>query len=859
MNLYSAQVKDQGSRMPGKKLLVTDQNNKRCIMSFPVFLLFLILILSGISCSLVPSSGDFIDLTKEEKEWLFNNPEKLVLYFDWKFPPVEFYSSGGQFTGLGADVIKAVEKRLGYQIRRIVSRDWVKQLSELESGSVPVAPVIVRTDERENYAFFTKPYAEIPVVIITASRFPGKLTMQNLDGMKVAVVNEYATEAYVRGIAAGRFEIIEVENIQEGLRRVSFGEVDVLIDNLAVVFWYIEKEGLANLRVAGITDLKYSFSIAVSRKYPLLYSAINKSLAAVPENQLRDIYRKWIKLPGLFSRETVLVIKLAAVFTILLFVLLAGITLILRKRLNEKVKSLRKSDEMLRKSEALSKAVMDQSFQLLALLDTQGRILIFNKTALDFTGHKLNKVIGKYFWDGSWWKDHDEAEKFIKKAMNDASSGIVTRTEIVNIDRYKLDRILDFSFSPFVNEEGNIVHFIAEGRDITQMKQMEKEKEKLQEQLIHTRKMDAIGQLAGGIAHDFNNMLGAILGAGELLTDSCKGDETLLNYCRMITLAAERAGQLTGKLLDFSRKGKTVSVPVDIHRIIDDAASILERSIDKRIKLCIVKNAGNTIVAGDPSQLQNMLLNIGLNARDAMPDGGEICFKTEEIIFSSEDCGFSPFDIKPGKYIRIKISDTGPGIDPEIIDKIFEPFFTTKESGKGTGLGLSAVYGTVCDHGGAVTAGAGVAGAGVAGAVFSIDLPLSVNTGSDITEQTDKKTGRGETVLVIDDEVLMLSAASMLIKDLGYSVLTANNGIDGIAVFREKHNELLAVICDMVMPVISGLDTLKAMRDIDKNVPLIICSGYRNDALDPLAAGSIADAFLHKPYHRSDMAAVLMS
>lgn len=302
------------------------------------------------------NGSSLTELTPEERSWLDANIDSLYLYFNTDFPPIEFINADGEFTGLGADVMAAVEERLGVTFPRRPCADWNRHLDALASGECAIAPTIVRTPEREEFAFFTRPYARVPVVIISTRSKQDIPGIDDLAGLDVAVVSGYATEQYVRSLNMGRFEVIPLWNVPEGLRAVSFGEVDAFVENLAVAAYYTDLEGLSNLRVAGTTDFYFEWSIGVSREYPLLYSAIRRALADIPESRLEAMQRGWISMAahqGL-SPEAKRILGLTALFTGALLAGLTVITLFLKGRLKEQVQNLKKAQEV----------VLEQSLRL---------------------------------------------------------------------------------------------------------------------------------------------------------------------------------------------------------------------------------------------------------------------------------------------------------------------------------------------------------------------------------------------------------------------------------------------------------------------------------------------------------------
>ena len=377
--------------------------------------------------------------------------------------------------------------------------------------------------------------------------------------------------------------------------------------------------------------------------------------------------------------------------------------------------------------------------------------------------------------------------------------------------------------------------------DVTVQKRME-------DQIRQTQKMDIIGQLAGGVAHDFNNMLTAILGSAELMERHVKDNSAALKLLGSIQQAANRSAELTGQLLTFSRKGQKNTVQVRIDTTIHDVISLLERTIDKKITLETKLAAKNTCVTGDPALLQNALLNLGVNARDAMPEGGVIKFASDNVELDSEYCRFSAFTIIPGTYIEISVSDTGVGITKEIISRMFEPFFTTKDVGKGTGLGLAAVYGTITGHHGCINV---YSEPGV-GTVFKLYLPLSDVKKAEVSS-TDKPIHGSGGVLLVDDEEILRTVGQAILEDLGYRVYLAEDGEQALEVYAQKKKDISLVILDMLMPRMGGKETLVRLMERYPDVRVLISSGFhREGTVDELVRLG-AMGFLRKPYLRQEL------
>jgi PAS domain S-box-containing protein len=387
---------------------------------------------------------------------------------------------------------------------------------------------------------------------------------------------------------------------------------------------------------------------------------------------------------------------------------------------------------------------------------------------------------------------------------------------------------------------------VAVVRDLTAIRAME-------EKLHQAQKLDALGQLAGGVAHDFNNMLAAILMSGQLIADEA-ADSELRKLADTIVAAAERAGQLTKKLLAFARKGKILSSPTDIHQIINETVTMLERTIDRRIRVVKRLAAAHATVVADPSQIQNVLLNLGVNARDAMPDGGEITYASELVAIPEAQCRLGAFVVQPGDYLHVSVGDTGCGIPKAHLQRIFDPFFTTKEVDKGTGLGLAAVFGTMGSHKGAVM----VESEEGKGSVFHLYLPLAAAQELDIREPLAVLPPGSGTILLIDDEDFVRTSAAMMIEAMGYTVVAEGDAKVAVEVFRSKHHELAAVLLDMVMPGISGTEVAARLKAIDPAVPVVLISGFpRSAQVNQLLADGVA-GFLQKPFTRYDLGQLLL-
>ena len=497
----------------------------------------------------------------------------------------------------------------------------------------------------------------------------------------------------------------------------------------------------------------------------------------------------------------------------------------------------RQAERALRESEAQKKAILNGITVNLAYVNRDLEIIWVNKTAAESVGKQPEEMVGHAcheFW-GQAGKPCGECP-----AADTLRTGKTTHKMITTPD----GRVWDESGAPVFDDDGQMTGVVEIARDITEQKRLE-------EQLRQSEKMDAIGQLAGGVAHDFNNQLAGIMGYADMLCRRLE-DDNCRRYAENILKASRRSRDLTAQLLAFSRKGDYQSLPVDIHDTIHGVVSLLSRSIDKRIEVRQRLDANPSVTVGDPTQLDNALLNLALNARDAMPKGGLLTFSTDTTVLEERFCRMHhDFNLVPGKYLRVSVADIGMGMDAATISRIFEPFFTTKRPGDGTGMGLAAVYGTLVNHGGAILVESDVD----VGTTFTVYLPLTEAPAPDreslvVPITTDEG---GAHIMVVDDEEAVRDLAVDVLTDFGYKVTICRDGVEAVEVYRESWQSIDLVVLDMVMPEMGGHDAFLAMKEINPDVKALLSSGYSlaGEARAILDAGVLD--FVGKPFRINDL------
>ncbi|MBI5142175.1 MAG: response regulator [Nitrospirae bacterium] len=374
-------------------------------------------------------------------------------------------------------------------------------------------------------------------------------------------------------------------------------------------------------------------------------------------------------------------------------------------------------------------------------------------------------------------------------------------------------------------------------------KRADTEKEALEDQLRHSQKMEAVGTLAGGIAHDFNNMLNVIMGYGELMRMRLKEDDPGHSYLQEILKAGERAAQLTRGLLAFSRKQVLSMRPENVNAIIEGFRKMLSRIIGEDINLRISLSDDDTTVMADSSQIEQVLMNLAANARDAMPHGGALTIKTETAFIDRAFVHAHGYG-KPGRYALVTISDTGVGMDQITLARIFEPYFTTKEMGRGTGLGLSIVYGIVSQHNGYIYCSS-EAGKGT---TFSVFLPLAISKAKsgDSAIQT-APVGGTETILLAEDDPGVRQLASETLSRYGYKVVEAVDGNEAVRKFLEHSGEIKLLLFDMIMPNKDGREAYEEIKAMRHDVKAVFMSGYATDIIQKRGALEDGMELLSKP------------
>jgi len=480
-------------------------------------------------------------------------------------------------------------------------------------------------------------------------------------------------------------------------------------------------------------------------------------------------------------------------------------------------------------SEAQFRAVFEAALEVMVLLDPDGTVLAVNNRREIWRHPNPSEAIGHKLWDAPTLAAYPQHIQLMKEGIEKAASGEIFNTEV------KMERpgvptaYLDVSVQPVSNQMGGIAYLLFEARDVTELKTA-------QEQLRQSQKMEALGQLTGGIAHDFNNLLTVVVGGLDLIARKVE-DARLKRYAENALSAAERGARLTAQLLAFSRVQRLEVRPIEVEGLIDGMRPLLRNLLGTDIRKNFKLEAGSVPIMADPTQLELVVLNLAINARDAMPQGGTMTIATRHVTIDGDA------ELENGEYVELCVSDTGQGMPAEVVARAFEPFFTTKEVGKGTGLGLSMVYGVARQSGGT----ARIVSESGKGTTVQLYLRQAESADLDASTVGSRKRlskQRSASILIIDDDPDVREFVVGSLADMGYSVRESGDGHSGLEAFSAEHPDL--VILDYAMPGMTGGEVAAHILAERPGQPILFISGYsESDAIRHAAPNAL---MLAKPF-----------
>jgi len=527
-------------------------------------------------------------------------------------------------------------------------------------------------------------------------------------------------------------------------------------------------------------------------------------------------------------------------------VLVLCLFLIFGSHVQYTVNKRKAADDALRESQEKYRTILESIEEGCFETDIDGNLTFFSNPFLKTLGYSRHELRGR---NTSRYTSPDTADK-----MNRITERLKETGKPENVADYDVIRkdgsnvSLELSVSLLKDPDGLPMGYRGILRDVSERKKTEEEKHKLETQLQQAQKMESIGTLAGGIAHDFNNILMGIQGNASLMLLKIDSEHPNHEKIKNIEKYVQNGTALTKQLLGFARRGKYLIKATDLNEIIDKSSSLFARTKKEiRIHTDLYEDLWTAEV--DRGQIDQVLLNLYVNAWQAMSNGGDLYLQTENVILDRSYV--KPYKVEPGRYAKISVSDTGVGIDKETQERIFEPFFTTKEMGRGTGLGLASVYGIIKSHGGYIN----VYSEKERGTVFTIYLPASVKEVLIEEESSPARLIKGTgTILLIDDEKMILDVGLELLEELGYTVLSVMSGQEAIDVFQKDQDNIDLVIMDMIMPGMGGGETFDRLKKINPEVKVLLSSGYSINGQATKIIRRGCDGFIQKPFNMNQLA-----
>ncbi len=509
-----------------------------------------------------------------------------------------------------------------------------------------------------------------------------------------------------------------------------------------------------------------------------------------------------------------------------------------------------RTEEALKEREKFLSSIIENIPDMIFIKDAKElRYIRLNRAGENLLGYKREDMIGKNDYD---FFPKDQADFFTKKDLEVLESGQIHDIPEEPIDTKRGRRILHTKKIPILDKNGSPAYLLGISEDISDRKRAEQDRERLQAQLTQKQKLESIGRLAGGVAHDFNNMLGVIIGFTELAMCQIDRTQPLFADLQEIWKAAKRSADLTSQLLAFARKQTVAPRILDINETVEGILKILRRLIGEDINLAWLPGTSIGPIKIDPSQIDQILANLFVNARDAIEGVGKVTVETQSVTLDEIYAAGYP-EIIPGKYVLLAVSDDGHGMDKETLDNIFEPFFTTKEDGKGTGLGLATVYGIVKQNHGFIN----VYSEPGQGTTFKIYLPLHRRETEEVEgeEQISQMPHGQETILLVEDEQVILKMGKQMLERIGYHVLIADQPNVALALAREHASKISLLITDVIMPGMNGRALEREVTSFCPGLKSLYMSGYTSNVI--AHHGILEDGvnFIQKPFSIQTLAA----
>ena len=802
------------------------------------------LLVWGIGFLVFSSAGLLIWLRASERT-LKERPYRIGWEMD---PPEQLRGDHGEPTGFAVELVREAARRRGIQLTWIYREESSE--AALRDGSVDLWPLMTITPERLRVLHISPPYLESILHLVVLDDSPVR-DVSDLSDARIGISGAGIKRAHLMQ-EFPRAQIVARPQ-RELVQALCTKEIEAAFTESHVVIATLLKGGGCpghSLRIIPMDSPHLQLGVGATLQSATAADAIRDEIGQMSkEGLVNPLMAKWGYLPGrseesiqdlLDARRRERLLFVVAVMFGLLVILAAWEAFRARRERNK----VRGSEVSLRESEQRFRNLLE-NVQLCALImDIKGNITFCNDYFLAITGWERHELIGRRITELLVAEDRMRVARILDAFSEDkprywtADPGILTKSGKVHWFRSNILVLHD--------ARGQASGFANLSVDVT-------EHRSLQAQYLQAQKMEGLGRLAGGVAHDFNNLLTVINGYSEIIFRKLRADDPLRSNADQVRKAGARAADLTQQLLIFSRKQVVQLKPLDLNFVVADSEKMWKRLLGENIQLVTTLSPRLGQVMADAGQVHQILMNLVVNARDAMPDGGKLVIETSNIDVDRGCSGDDEVETIAGPYVALAVSDSGVGMDDDTKKRIFEPFFTTKAVGEGTGLGLATVYGIVKQTGGWIR----VHSEPGAGTIFRIYLPRiqSLPEAGEASDTSIQSPVCSETILLVEDREEVRQLATEALVECGYRVLSTPNGDDALALVRDPSNSIHLLIADVGLPGMNGLELAKRVTAIRPATRVLITSGYTSESNTSREILARSLPYLPKPYTPGVMAA----
>ena len=752
--------------------------------------------------------------------------------------PKIYKSKSGQPSGIFVELLNAIAKKENWKLDYVQCR-WTECLDALSAGQIDLMPDVALSPERARKMDFHQEMVIESWSQLYANKNSSVRDITELNGRRVALLRGSIQQSTLKQMIKGfgyDVSFVEAASYKDAFALTAKGSADVVVTNHFFGNYYYRQYGLVRTSIV-FNPVSLYFATAKG-KNPDLLEGIDRNLRNMKSTAGSAFYTTlahWMERPPktVVPRYLVWIISGIVVFLILAFVVI----LLLRRLVITRTNHLVDANEKLHESEEKFRKLFQNHTAVKLIIDPEsGNIVEVNESAEKFYGWSAdqlrqkriqdinvplpNQVNSKIDYLGSYSKSRH-------KRADGSARDVEVFTSRINIKGKMLDHL--------------IIHDVTEFR-------------KLEEQYRQSQKMESVGRLAGGVAHDYNNMIGVILGYTEISLASVDSQDPLHEYLTEILNAANRSSDITRQLLAFARKQTVTPKIIDINDITEGMLKMLRPLIGEDIELAWLPGSNLKTIKIDPSQLEQILVNLCVNARDAIAGVGKIYIETANRILDDDYCA-EHYGFVPGEYVTLVISDNGSGMDKDTLENIFEPFYTTKDENKGTGLGLATVYGIVKQNNGFIN----VYSEPGKGTTFRIYLPchLGEDEKTIVKAVSEIPKGGKETVLLVEDDAAIRQMTQMMLERLGYRVLFAETANEALRVARENLGDIQLLFTDVIMPEMNGHELATELLNINPKLKVLFMSGYTADVIAQRGMLEEGVQFIQKPFSMRDLAVKL--